>query len=158
HTIRTAFRRVSLGTFRQLERHYLCRRFRRRDGCSKLAVATKCNIRGNRARTPYRRGADRIDMNTPRSDTELAPHPTEVSAPEPLRQRRPGPETELDEGDRLGAWRLVKRLAKGGMGAVYLAERADGHFEQRAAIKLIRGVPNPETLVHFTRERQILAT
>jgi serine/threonine-protein kinase len=68
------------------------------------------------------------------------------------------PETELAEGDRLGAWRLLRRLGSGGMGAVYLAERADGHFEQQAAIKLIRGLPGNDTLVHFARERQILAT
>jgi eukaryotic-like serine/threonine-protein kinase len=97
-------------------------------------------------------------MNTPRNDTELARDATEVSAPRRPLPQLGGVETELDEGDRLGAWRLVRRLAKGGMGAVYLAERADGHFEQRAAIKLIRGVPSADMLVHFTRERQILAT
>ena len=98
-------------------------------------------------------------MNTPHDETEFARDATEVSAPQ--RPRAPGadaPETELDAGDRVGAWRLVRRLAQGGMGAVYLAERADGHFEQRAAIKLIRGAPNAEMLAHFTRERQILAT
>ncbi|MBX3690719.1 serine/threonine-protein kinase [Dokdonella sp.] len=66
--------------------------------------------------------------------------------------------SELGVGDVLGAWRLVDELGVGGMGAVYLAERADGHFDQRAAIKLIRGIPSPETFVHFARERQILAT
>jgi len=98
-------------------------------------------------------------MSTPRHDTVSTDSATEVSAPVAL-ERVLGnlPETELDEGDRLGAWRLVRRLAQGGMGAVYLAERADGHFEQHAAIKLIRGVPNAEMLAHFTRERQILAT
>ena len=68
------------------------------------------------------------------------------------------PETELAEGDRLGAWRLLRRLGSGGMGAVHLAERADGHFEQQAAIKLIRGMPGSDALVHFARERQFLAT
>jgi serine/threonine-protein kinase len=97
-------------------------------------------------------------MITPRTDTQIASEATEVSAPGSLRAGAGMPETELDEGDRLGAWRLLHRLAQGGMGAVYLAERADGHFEQRAAIKLIRGVPNAEMLAHFTRERQILAT
>lgn len=67
-------------------------------------------------------------------------------------------ETELGEGDRLGAWRLVRRLASGGMGTVYLAERIEGGFEQRAAVKLIRGLAQDETLAHFARERQILAT
>lgn len=66
-------------------------------------------------------------------------------------------QTELGRGDLLGAWRLQRRLGQGGMGAVYLAERADGHFEQLAAIKLIRGVPQAQTLVQFARERQILA-
>ncbi len=97
-------------------------------------------------------------MNKLQNDTDLAREATEISAPS-APHRRPGEhETELDEGDRLGAWRLVRKLAQGGMGAVYLAERADGHFEQRAAIKLIRGVPSGEMLAHFTRERQILAT
>ncbi|WP_257389321.1 serine/threonine-protein kinase, partial [Tahibacter caeni] len=67
------------------------------------------------------------------------------------------PETELDVGDRIGAWRLVEKLASGGMGAVYRAERADGHFEQQAAIKLLRGIPTEGTLSLLASERQILA-
>jgi serine/threonine-protein kinase len=97
-------------------------------------------------------------MTTPKTETGLARDATELSAPDALRSRAGAAETELGEGDRLGAWRLVKKLAQGGMGAVYLAERADGHFEQQAAIKLIRGRPNEEMLQHFARERQILAT
>jgi serine/threonine-protein kinase len=68
------------------------------------------------------------------------------------------PETELGTGDLLGAWRLLRRLGSGGMGAVHLAERADGHFEQVAAVKLIRGVADADTFALFARERQILAT
>jgi serine/threonine-protein kinase len=68
------------------------------------------------------------------------------------------PETELDVGDDVGAWRLLRRIGSGGMGAVYLAERADGHFEQVAAVKLIRGIANADTFTLFARERQILAT
>ena len=67
------------------------------------------------------------------------------------------PETELDVGDRIGAWKLVEKLAQGGMGAVYRAERADGHFEQQAAIKLLRGVPTEDALSLLAAERQILA-
>ncbi|WP_440225433.1 tetratricopeptide repeat protein [Dokdonella sp. MW10] len=66
--------------------------------------------------------------------------------------------SEWSAGDLLGAWRLLGEIGRGGMGVVHLAERADGHFEQRAAIKLMRGIPDAQTFVHFARERQILAT
>ena len=66
-------------------------------------------------------------------------------------------EAELGAGDMLGSWRLIREIGSGGMGAVYLAERHDGHFDQHVAIKLIRGIPDSETFVHFARERQILA-
>lgn len=65
--------------------------------------------------------------------------------------------TELHAGDLLGAWRLVRETGHGGMGAVYLAERADGHFQQRAAVKLIRGHADKESSARFARERQLLA-
>lgn len=64
---------------------------------------------------------------------------------------------ELKPGDKLGAWTLQKELGHGGMGAVYLARRSDGHFEQTAAIKLIYGVPSAAALEYLARERQILA-
>jgi eukaryotic-like serine/threonine-protein kinase len=67
------------------------------------------------------------------------------------------PETELDVGDRVGAWQLVEKLASGGMGAVYRAARADGHFEQEAAVKLLRGIPTEDALALLAAERQILA-
>ncbi len=67
------------------------------------------------------------------------------------------PETELGLGDRVGAYRLVEKLASGGMGTVYRAERADGHFQQQAAIKLLRGIPTEDALSLLAAERQILA-
>jgi Tol biopolymer transport system component len=61
-------------------------------------------------------------------------------------------------GERLGAHRLVREIGRGGMGTVYLAERVDGQFEQRVAIKLIRsGKLGDRVLRDFLRERQILA-
>lgn len=61
-------------------------------------------------------------------------------------------------GLRLGAWRLIERLGQGGMGEVWLAERADGEFDQQAAVKIIkRGMDSEEVLRRFRRERQILA-
>jgi serine/threonine protein kinase/Tfp pilus assembly protein PilF len=61
-------------------------------------------------------------------------------------------------GERMGAYALVKELGRGGMGSVYLAERADGQFEKRVAIKVLkRGADTDEVLRRFREERQILA-
>jgi serine/threonine protein kinase/tetratricopeptide (TPR) repeat protein len=62
-------------------------------------------------------------------------------------------------GRRLGAYRIVRELGRGGMGAVYLAERADSVFRRSVAIKLIkRGMDTDFILRRFRNERQILAT
>ena len=61
-------------------------------------------------------------------------------------------------GDRLGAWQIVRRLGSGGMGDVFEARRADGSFEGRAAVKLIkRGMDSEAVLQRFAQERQALA-
>ncbi|MGI9175684.1 MAG: serine/threonine-protein kinase [Rhodothermales bacterium] len=61
-------------------------------------------------------------------------------------------------GERVGPYRLVRRLGVGGMGTVYLAERADGQFEQTVALKLIKpGMDTEAVLARFQAERQILA-
>jgi non-specific serine/threonine protein kinase/serine/threonine-protein kinase len=62
-------------------------------------------------------------------------------------------------GRTVGRYRIVREVGRGGMGAVYLAERADGEFEQRVALKVVRrGFADPELGRRFLRERQILAT
>ena len=59
---------------------------------------------------------------------------------------------------RIGAFRVVVRIGRGGMGEVFLAERAEGGFEQRVALKLMRpGVLSAELKRRFLRERQLLA-
>jgi serine/threonine-protein kinase len=64
----------------------------------------------------------------------------------------------LSPGARLGPYAITHELAHGGMGAVYLAERADGQFEQSVALKVIRGgMDSVETRRRFLTERQILA-
>lgn len=68
------------------------------------------------------------------------------------------PETELQVGDRLGQWQMVERLASGGMGTVFVAERADQLFRQRVAIKLLRGLAaDADVAKRLAEERQILA-
>src|SRR5687767_6580455 len=62
-------------------------------------------------------------------------------------------------GRRIGSYRVVRELGRGGMGAVYLAERDDSQFRHRVAIKLIkRGMDTDFILRRFRNERQILAT
>jgi len=61
-------------------------------------------------------------------------------------------------GECIGPWRILHELGRGGMGIVLLAQRADGQFEQRAALKLIkRGMDSDAVQARFRRERQILA-
>ena len=62
-------------------------------------------------------------------------------------------------GRRVGSYKIVREIGRGGMGAVYLAERADSDFRRRAAIKLIkRGMDTDFILRRFRNERQILAS
>ena len=56
---------------------------------------------------------------------------------------------EIKVGDTLGAWKLTEKIGQGGMGAVFRAERADGHFEQQSAIKLLHGVPSVTALEYL---------
>jgi eukaryotic-like serine/threonine-protein kinase len=62
-------------------------------------------------------------------------------------------------GQRLGDYRLLSLIARGGMGEVYRAERADGHYEQQVAVKIVREGADPRFLLdRFHAERRILAT
>ena len=61
-------------------------------------------------------------------------------------------------GQLLGPYRLVREIGRGGMGVVFLAERADGQFEQQVALKLVQLGSSAGRLSRFRRERQILAT
>jgi tRNA A-37 threonylcarbamoyl transferase component Bud32 len=63
------------------------------------------------------------------------------------------------EDGRCGPFRIVRLLGNGGMGAVYLAERADGELQQQVAIKFLRpDADAPMLRERFLRERQILAS
>ncbi len=63
---------------------------------------------------------------------------------------------DIAEHSRFGPYRLLRLLGQGGMGEVHLAERVDGAFEQRVALKLVPH-PTPGLIQRFKQERQILA-
>jgi eukaryotic-like serine/threonine-protein kinase len=64
-----------------------------------------------------------------------------------------------DAGRLVGPYRFVREIGRGGMGVVYLAERADGEFEQKVALKIVRrSFADTELARRFRQERQILAT
>jgi serine/threonine protein kinase len=59
---------------------------------------------------------------------------------------------------RVGPYRLVSELGRGGMGTVYLAERDDAQYQTQVAIKLVRRGMDTDLILHrFYRERQTLA-
>jgi len=71
--------------------------------------------------------------------------------------RDEGPEALI--GRKIGNYRIVREIGWGGMGAVYLAERRDGKFEQQVALKMLKREFNTSALRrHFQQERAILAS
>lgn len=90
-------------------------------------------------------GGDALDQRVPQLRIAVAAQWVRDSEAAPL-------------GTTIGCWRVQRELGRGGMGVVMLAERIDGQFEQRAALKLIRrGMDSEAVLARFLRERQILA-
>ncbi|MEM7583903.1 MAG: serine/threonine-protein kinase [Acidobacteriota bacterium] len=59
---------------------------------------------------------------------------------------------------RFGPYRVIRQLGRGGMGTVFLAERDDGQFRQKVAVKLVHaGLEDEMILKRLRQERQILA-
>jgi serine/threonine-protein kinase len=68
-------------------------------------------------------------------------------------------ELEIPPGTVVGAYRIVDEIGRGGMGTVYLAERADREFDRRVAIKFFKDdLVGVETSRRFRAERHILAS
>lgn len=66
------------------------------------------------------------------------------------------PETTPPE--RIGPYRVLREIGRGGLGTVYLADRDDEHYSMRVAIKLVRrGLDTDDILARLRQERQILA-
>jgi len=62
-------------------------------------------------------------------------------------------------GRQFGQYKILREIGRGGMGAVFLAERADGEFERKVALKIVRQtIFDSETEKLFRRERDILAS
>lgn len=62
-------------------------------------------------------------------------------------------------GQSVGRYRIIREIGRGGMGAVFLAERSDGEFRQEVALKVVRRSFADSNLARrFLRERQILAS
>ncbi|WP_138429519.1 serine/threonine-protein kinase [Fodinibius saliphilus] len=62
-------------------------------------------------------------------------------------------------GKQLGAYSITKLIEHGGMGSIYLAERTDGAFHHKVAIKIIRrGMDTPSNIARFKQEQNILAS
>ncbi|MEM7582960.1 MAG: serine/threonine-protein kinase [Acidobacteriota bacterium] len=71
--------------------------------------------------------------------------------------RREGPEEDRHL-NQVGSYQILRELGRGGMSTVYLAERADEHYRQQVALKVVkRGMDTQEILRRLRQERQILA-
>jgi Tol biopolymer transport system component len=105
------------------------------------------------------------------SDALLARHVRDLLAATETEELLPRPAAEIAAllggaadavpsrlGERLGPFRIRYEIGRGGMGAVYAAERVEGGFEQQVAVKVLkRGLDSEHVLGRFLAERQILA-
>ena len=94
------------------------------------------------------------------TDAELLLGDSALAFAEPLLARM-SPDEVQTEGtpERIGPYHLIREAGRGGMGAVYQAERADDQFRKLVALKLVRrGMDTDEILARFRYERQILAS
>jgi serine/threonine-protein kinase len=110
--------------------------------------------------TDFRRAVNRL-LESCADDEPLLQPGGGASGPlwEALAREYPPAAFVFEAGDRLGAWRIVRVLGRGGMATVYLAERADGQFEQSVAVKVLDVSRDFDALaVRFAQERHILAS
>ncbi|MDE2347092.1 MAG: protein kinase [Gammaproteobacteria bacterium] len=108
--------------------------------------------------------AERVGGADPRMRAELASLLAHVGGFDPVLDRPAAtaltdgvaPVGSLTAGTRIGAYRILHLLGRGGMGEVYVAERADGLFESQVALKLVtrEAAARP---AQFALERQVLA-
>src|SRR4029077_4783858 len=106
-------------------------------------------------------GADvdlRLEVEKLRGATEQASGFMEVSALESASEAFDLETTEGLIGKRVGKYRLLRLIGRGGMGKVFLASRNDDEFRKTVAVKLVNPFwSDDEMAQRFRRERQILA-
>ncbi len=99
----------------------------------------------------YKEACQRLAASWPSDWYEMDPELAEYG-PAPEACSRPA-------GEMIGPYRIIRALGSGGMGEVYLCERADDHYHQHVAIKLVnRGLMSKQVYNRLRTERQILAS
>ena len=89
---------------------------------------------------------------------DAADGPLDHTLPDPGAPAEPVDDGPDRSGQRIGPYRLLRPLGRGGMGEVWLGERAGEDFQQRVAVKLLkRGMDSDALLRRFAQERRILA-
>ncbi|TVR15865.1 MAG: serine/threonine protein kinase, partial [Balneolaceae bacterium] len=64
----------------------------------------------------------------------------------------------VQAGEQIGPWTIIKEIGQGGMSTVYLAERSDGEFNRKVAVKFLHGLSNDKKMIERLRaEQSILA-
>jgi serine/threonine-protein kinase len=93
------------------------------------------------------------------SESMIGEHVADFAAPLIAGMPSDVDDPALEPDTLLGPWRIVREVGRGGMGTVYLAERADDAFELQVAVKVVkRGMDSAEVLRRFREERRILAS
>ncbi len=115
------------------------------------------------ARSRYLQTACESDEVRDEVESLLASHDTD---PEFLEDNRSGDALlavrqrgmQRADGESVGRYRLLREIGRGGMGTVYLAERADGAYDQHVAVKLVSDARLQESVaMRLRQERRILA-
>lgn len=100
----------------------------------------------------------REEVDTLLASDEKAKDFIETPAVEMAAQSFAGNGTDAMKGRRIGPYQIVREIGHGGMGVVYLAERADQQYQKRVAIKVIRRHLEADSMLRrFRSEQQILA-
>lgn len=91
-----------------------------------------------------------LDLSQPREARALRQWLADIE------QAERDPLAQTHDGERVGPWRALHRLGRGGMGDVWMAERSDGTYEKRVAIKFLYG-DTPQLRARLEMERHLLA-